>query len=410
VRDLEARVEVLSADKEDRGELMTLLIRNLLKENKELRDMVKTMASFVGEGECRNEASASSRGPFHRMGTLNTHSPPGLGSCLPRLGLSAPQLDAILNRADTDTAHEAFLALKASREMQKDHPGLPLGSPRRRASAIKRKRSTAPDAGPDSAPSANFQPSTSETPDDNNPPRIKRQGSSGFTSYDYLFPDLNSFARHPPPVPDPVTGSSDGSNPQNVSNAQQPQQSQQPTSWGTQYAPQQSGGQSNIAYSPHPVQQQLYQSPQPVLQTNLYSQPFHQSGFGLTIPGSMPHPQTPYPPHPQSYMHQSMHPTHVPSGSPSAPSDEAGRKRQLKRAVAIVTSHENQGTLPGTMTPEQVEERRRMQEDLKSTMEKADLPDADRKAEAVQLITYHLNKWVADLMFFFSGRCDELRG
>ena len=321
-------MEVLSADKEDRGELMTLLIRNLLKENKELRDMVKTMASFVGEGECRNEASASSRGPFHRMGTLNTHSPPGLGSCLPRLGLSAPQLDAILNRADTDTAHEAFLALKASREMQKDHPGLPLGSPRRRASAIKRKRSTAPDAGPDSAPSANFQPSTSETPDDNNPPRIKRQGSSGFTSYDYLFPDLNSFASHPPPVPDPVTGSSDGSNPQNVSNAQQPQQSQQPTSWGTQYAPQQSGGQSNIAYSPHPVQQQLYQSPQPVLQTNLYSQPFHQSGFGLTIPGSMPHPQTPYPPHPQSYMHQSMHPTHVPSGSPSAPSDEAGRKRQ----------------------------------------------------------------------------------
>lgn len=50
MRDLEARVEVLSADKEDRVELMTLLIRNLLKENKDLRDMVKTMASFVGDG------------------------------------------------------------------------------------------------------------------------------------------------------------------------------------------------------------------------------------------------------------------------------------------------------------------------------------------------------------------------
>jgi hypothetical protein len=41
---------VLSGDKEDRVELMTLLIRNLLKENRDLRDMVKTMASFVGEG------------------------------------------------------------------------------------------------------------------------------------------------------------------------------------------------------------------------------------------------------------------------------------------------------------------------------------------------------------------------
>lgn len=29
---------------------MILLIRNLLKENKDLRNMVQTMASFVGEG------------------------------------------------------------------------------------------------------------------------------------------------------------------------------------------------------------------------------------------------------------------------------------------------------------------------------------------------------------------------
>lgn len=30
---------------------MTLLVRNLLKENKDLRGMVKTMASFFGEGK-----------------------------------------------------------------------------------------------------------------------------------------------------------------------------------------------------------------------------------------------------------------------------------------------------------------------------------------------------------------------
>ena len=51
IRDLEARVEVLSGDKEERIELMTLLVRNLLKENKDLRGMVKTMAGFVGEGK-----------------------------------------------------------------------------------------------------------------------------------------------------------------------------------------------------------------------------------------------------------------------------------------------------------------------------------------------------------------------
>ena len=30
---------------------MTLLIRNLLKENKDLRSMLKNMTSFVGEGQ-----------------------------------------------------------------------------------------------------------------------------------------------------------------------------------------------------------------------------------------------------------------------------------------------------------------------------------------------------------------------
>jgi hypothetical protein len=51
IRDLEARVEVLSGDKEERIELVMLLVKNLLKENKELRGMIKGMAGFVGEGK-----------------------------------------------------------------------------------------------------------------------------------------------------------------------------------------------------------------------------------------------------------------------------------------------------------------------------------------------------------------------
>jgi metal-responsive CopG/Arc/MetJ family transcriptional regulator len=50
IRDLEARVEVLSGDKDERSELVMLLVRNLLKENKDLRNLVKSMAGFIGEG------------------------------------------------------------------------------------------------------------------------------------------------------------------------------------------------------------------------------------------------------------------------------------------------------------------------------------------------------------------------
>lgn len=42
---------MLSGDKEERIELVMLLVKNLLKENKELRGMIKGMAGFVGEGK-----------------------------------------------------------------------------------------------------------------------------------------------------------------------------------------------------------------------------------------------------------------------------------------------------------------------------------------------------------------------
>ncbi|EIW66639.1 hypothetical protein TREMEDRAFT_34871, partial [Tremella mesenterica DSM 1558] len=194
IRDLEARVEVLSGDKEERVELMVLLIRNLLKENKDLRDMVKSMASFVGEG---------------------------LGSCLPRLGLTHPQLDAILNRADTDTAYEAFLALKASREVSEANPGIELGGIRRRAPSAGSKRKRYPSDHPqtDSAdrshtpedtipPEPTTGPIASSSTSGHNAPPLNNEFINGLTRsaktqrteevssepYAYLFPDLDAFA------------------------------------------------------------------------------------------------------------------------------------------------------------------------------------------------------------------------
>lgn len=41
---------MLEGDKEERVELMTLLVRNLMKENKDLRHMLRLTASFIGEG------------------------------------------------------------------------------------------------------------------------------------------------------------------------------------------------------------------------------------------------------------------------------------------------------------------------------------------------------------------------
>lgn len=43
-------MQMLEGDKEERVELMTLLVRNLMKENKDLRHMLRLTASFIGEG------------------------------------------------------------------------------------------------------------------------------------------------------------------------------------------------------------------------------------------------------------------------------------------------------------------------------------------------------------------------
>ncbi|WWC87758.1 uncharacterized protein L201_002650 [Kwoniella dendrophila CBS 6074] len=188
IRDLEARVEVLSGDKEERIELMTLLVRNLLKENKELRGMVKSMAGFVGEG---------------------------LGSCLPRLGLSADGLDAILNRSDTDTAYEAFVNLKASKGQTLANPGIKVGDVRRRASSMKRKRDATGDeerstekgknrAGSETlglSKSASGSGTPINTESTSLPPQFYNFQPGEGEDYHYLFPDLDTLLAEGGPGP-----------------------------------------------------------------------------------------------------------------------------------------------------------------------------------------------------------------
>lgn len=226
----------------------------------------------------------------------------GMGSCLPRLGLSSAQLDAILNRADTDTAYEAFVALKASKELEKANPGMPLGTVR------KRGESTGTNTGAFGAPSnAPKRKRSSEEPgsDYSSPKPMSQNGNAvpSLQQWDFLFPDpeLSSVAG-----PGPSVG------------------------WG-------------------------------------------QSG--MNAGGSVMRP-------------------YADVDAEGSPDQE--RQRSLRNAVAHMTS----GAMPNSpsmiltasnnMTPAQLEERKRLQEELRQSMQGEDA--TERKTEALQLITYHLNK------------------
>jgi hypothetical protein len=100
------------------------------------------------------------------------------------------------------------------------------------------------------------------------------------------------------------------------------------------------------------------------------------TGTGLG-PGSTP-----------SSMHDSAH----------SPNTEAEHQRSLRAAVAHITnsvpdtaSSPRIVTNPNNMTQAQVEERRRLQEQLRKSMEGEEA--TERKTEALQLITYHLNNF-----------------
>ncbi|WVQ74528.1 hypothetical protein IAR50_004129 [Cryptococcus sp. DSM 104548] len=379
IRDLEAKVQVLEANKEERVGLMTLLVRNLLKENKDLRGMVRSMASFVGEG---------------------------LGSCLPRLGLTADQLDAVVNRADTDTAYEAFLNLKATREMQDANPGIKLGELRRRTTAAgKRKRTTEaetpsaagddeqqmPDAGPSSASKGK-----GKTPQSEGVKRTKSvDGPFIADEYTYLFPDLDGmFMTSEFDLTSQPTVDRSGANPPS----------------GQSRPDQRYPGQ--VADRP---------------QINGYSDPASysgeiESGFGLTLPPSTlgapdlgvvagQSPSSPYPPAPP--MHQTQtHPPLVPdfastcvpppfhaasrpqSQPPSLnrtpPLQMPDRETPAQTVARLVPAGRNNFGVPG-MSQEELEGRKKAQDQLVKSIEESDA--SDRKLEAMQLITYHLNNF-----------------
>ena len=293
---------------------------------------------------------------LHEYPARDQQLTPGLGSCLPRLGLSAPQLEAILSRADTDTAHEAFLALKASTQMQKDNPGIPLGEPRR--GSVKRKRGTQDDL---AAEGNKGSAAGSATPDGPAQTQPLRQETENYGNYSYLFPDLNAFANTPTRQPLPtsqVNGHTQVQPPP-------PPIPPPPAQWTPTYATAQTS-----AY-PSPMQFN-----QMTLPRDFYQQPFDQSGFGVSLPasngGGYADPPT-NPPGPEDI-------------------DEVEHQRRLRAAVVKITAQKGHGPMGAELTADQVDTRRKAQEEIMDRMREEEDPEASARAEALQLISYHLNK------------------
>nr|XP_018264594.1 uncharacterized protein I303_02766 [Kwoniella dejecticola CBS 10117]OBR86752.1 hypothetical protein I303_02766 [Kwoniella dejecticola CBS 10117] len=454
IRDLEARVEVLSGDKEERIELMTLLVRNLLKENKDLRGMVKSMASFVGEG---------------------------LGSCLPRLGLSADGLDAILNRSDTDTAYEAFVNLKASKEQLSNNPGMKFGETRRRASTMKRKRDTLAEepggsesqkdkgkvagsaaASKSKSGSGRSTPLNDNLQATNQPSFFSFQQPGEGDDYHYLFPDLDALlsedtassfprasssrpsqqpqVRPPPPIEegdrfDPrAFPSGSGMTYNNGTRAHGYAQHIMPSSMGGEQSPTEDKDSAPISNLPNTgsaaipassgylsaAGQMGYYDGIPAgnglstLPLSNLGSGSNNNGFGTSIPLNSP----------DSFVPGTSSGTGGPSGMsaenpisslagprpsplgidtpgnyasrhPSILSDDPTRSTQsrqqsLREAVAAVTNTDNPLEGPG-VTAAELAERRRQQDQLMRIIEEGD--PADRKMETMQLITYHLNNF-----------------
>lgn len=242
----------------------------------------------------------------------------------------------MLNRSDTDTAYEAFISLKATKELEKTNPGIDLpgelrprhdsgsnpGSSAGAGSQIgvpKRKRDH--DSPPPIADLEDKRPRAGS-------PQTSLEQVGDFGTWDFLFPDPELSA---------VAGPG-------------------PSSVGLE------GG--------------MFGAPRPDLQLaqqmNANSASSRQNGTPATNSGN--------------------------DGEAATP--DADRQRSLRQAVAHMTNRPSAGprspliiTAANNMTPREVEDRKRMQEELRQSIEVSQGEEAaERKTEALQLITYHMNK------------------
>ncbi|EGO01764.1 hypothetical protein SERLA73DRAFT_177248 [Serpula lacrymans var. lacrymans S7.3] len=87
IRDLEARVELLSGSQDEALNDMRAICKDLMAENQTLRNLLKSVSGFISEG---------------------------FGGLLPKLGWDLSEFNTFLNKSETDTAWESFQRRKHS--------------------------------------------------------------------------------------------------------------------------------------------------------------------------------------------------------------------------------------------------------------------------------------------------------
>ncbi|KAH9978037.1 hypothetical protein BGW80DRAFT_1285473 [Lactifluus volemus] len=81
IRDLEARVEILSGGKDEALSEMRNILKDLMAENHILRGLLRSLSEFIDEGA---------------------------GGLLPKLGWSMQDFEKFINKSETDTAYESY--------------------------------------------------------------------------------------------------------------------------------------------------------------------------------------------------------------------------------------------------------------------------------------------------------------
>lgn len=142
IRDLEARVEILSEGQDEAYAQLRDVIRDLMDENTTLRGLLRDVAGFVGTSSSHPSCARS-----HLAGE-------GLGGTLkPRTGWDPVKFREFCERGETDTAYEGWIARKRARAgpSASAPPGSEHADEEEDAASRKRRRSTRKDAGPDLA-------------------------------------------------------------------------------------------------------------------------------------------------------------------------------------------------------------------------------------------------------------------
>lgn len=332
-----------------------------------------------------------------------------------------------MNRADTDTAYEAFVKLRASREQEEANPGIPFGEIKRKPANAQSKRKR--DSMAEGLGSSSLGPgdtahegSASHTPDYKPAAKVARpiEAQPEITNYgdtySYLFPDANSSTdwRYQPndqsgnaPYPASPLGQ------YRDQSADQQQQQQQQRSQ-QQYNFQDPQGPRGM----FPLGGPMYQP-----QGNMWG-PFGAmtgdlSGFGLTLPPGQAIPQVmsslagqAAPGGGERSYAMDHAPTSVSAPSSSGPIASATPdlsdqdQQRLKQAVKLMV--QGKGVTDGpTMSAQEVEERMRVQRNVIDSFREDEVlrkriepmqvrtPNHQMTGDLAdfQLIAYHINKY-----------------